>query len=106
MSTVPTAQTEEIITRLQQAIEKSEYKYAIRAAWLFGSAARGEMTDTSDVDVLIDLDPEAHLGLKFFALQEYMEEALGRSVDLGTPRSLHPLLREEILHSATLVYEQ
>ncbi|VVB68840.1 Nucleotidyltransferase domain protein [uncultured archaeon] len=54
----------------------------VRRASFFGSIVRGEMTEQSDVDLLVEIE---------------LEDALGRKVDVVTYRSLHPLLRERIL---------
>lgn len=50
---------------------------------LFGSVARGDAGAGSDVDLVIELDPEARIGLfRFVALERRLSELLGRSVDL------------------------
>jgi predicted nucleotidyltransferase len=55
----------------------------VRRAALFGSTARGDATASSDVDVLVVLDPDAHVGLvRFVALQEHLQKLFGRDVDL------------------------
>ena len=54
--------------------------YPIRRLALFGSWARGDAHEDSDVDVLVDVDPS--IGLKFVQLAEELEAALGRHVDL------------------------
>ena len=62
---------------------------------LFGSVARDEATANSDVDLLVEFNrPVGYFGL--FALQDYLEQLLGCPVDLGTPDSLKPYLRERI----------
>jgi uncharacterized protein len=58
-------------------------KAGIRTLSLFGSVARGEQGPSSDVDISVQLDPEAHLGLfRFVALQSRLNELLGREVQL------------------------
>jgi predicted nucleotidyltransferase len=74
---------------------------SVRRLAVFGSVARGEATDSSDVDILVEFDPEASVGLfEFVRLRRYLSELLGREVDLATPASLHPALRDEILREA------
>jgi len=71
-------------------------RYGVRSLALFGSVARDEATQASDVDLLVDFDrPVGLFGL--FALQDYLETILGCPVDLGTPDSLKPRLREKVL---------
>jgi uncharacterized protein len=66
---------------------------------VFGSVARDAATSTSDVDLLVEFDrPVGYFGL--FALQDYLENLLGCSVDLGTPESLRPAIRERVLGEA------
>lgn len=97
---------EELTTRLRSAIEGSPYRASIRSVALFGSQIRGTATDDSDVDVLIDFDPQATIGLfEFIEIQEQFSEALGRKVDLLTPQSLSKYFRDDALKQAERVYE-
>lgn len=68
----------------------------VRRAGLFGSTARGEMSDTSDVDILVELDKDKSL-LDFIHLQHELEDALGRKVDLVEYASIKPMIRDQIL---------
>ena len=65
-------------------------------AGVFGSVARGEASETSDVDLLVEFEKGRTL-LDLSGLRLDLQEALGREVDVATPRSLHPKLRERIL---------
>jgi predicted nucleotidyltransferase len=67
---------------------------------VFGSVARGESTDRSDVDLLVDWEPGRSL-LDQVALVQDLEAALGVRVHLGTERSLHWYVRDRILCEAT-----
>nr|MBA5586394.1 nucleotidyltransferase family protein [Anaerobacillus isosaccharinicus]QOY38719.1 nucleotidyltransferase family protein [Anaerobacillus isosaccharinicus] len=62
---------------------------------IFGSYARGEQQETSDIDILIELGKP--IGLEFLDIKYYLEEKLGIPVDLVTKNSLKPQLREMIL---------
>jgi predicted nucleotidyltransferase len=75
-------------------------------AWLFGSFARGEETELSDVDILVVLDDSQHIGLKFFGMYEDLKALLGRNVDLVTARSLAPYARKSVDHDKILIYER
>ena len=71
-------------------------QFGVKSLLLFGSVARNEATATSDVDLLVEFNrPVGYFGL--FALQDYLEKLLGCSVDLGTPNSLKPYIRERIM---------
>lgn len=64
---------------------------------MYGSVARGEAGQDSDVDVLVEFDQTPDL-FELAALQERLAEILGRPVDLATPQGLKPRLRDRILH--------
>jgi len=74
-------------------------EFAVKALFLFGSVARDEATPESDVDLLVEFDRPVGL-FTLLGLQSYLEELLGCSVDLGTPNSLRPHLRETVLKEA------
>ena len=82
----------------------------IRCMALFGSVLRDDFTPESDVDVLVDFEPDRTPGLEFITIQDELSEILGRQVDLytfkGVENSRNWLLREEILNSAEVQYEQ
>jgi hypothetical protein len=74
----------------------------IKELYLFGSVARDEAKPSSDVDVLVEL---AHpMGFEFFALKPTLENFLGCEVDVGTPDSLKPALRERVMQEAIRVF--
>ena len=75
-------------------------------AWLFGSFARGEEHAESDVDILIILDNNMPVGLKFFGMYEDLKELLGRDVDLVVDRSLAPFARKSVDEDKILIYER
>ena len=71
-------------------------------ARVFGSVARGDDADDSDLDVLVDALPGATL-LDLGAIQVELEEILGISVDVLTPQDLPPKFRSEVLAEAVPV---
>ncbi|VVB72098.1 Nucleotidyltransferase domain protein [uncultured archaeon] len=71
-------------------------KNGIKRAAFFGSIVRGEMTDESDIDILIEFEGRKSL-LDLAGLKLDLEDALQRRVDLLTYRSLHPMLKDRIL---------
>lgn len=75
-------------------------------AWVFGSYSRGEETPESDIDIMVALDPNEKVGLKFFAMREELKELLGREIDLVTESSILPFARETAERDRLLVYER
>ncbi len=71
-------------------------RYGVRRAGLFGSLARGELAEKSDIDLLVDMPMGASL-LDLAGLEIDLAEALGREVDVITYRSIHPLLKDRVL---------
>src|SRR5215831_6320611 len=84
---------------------EAEFKQlGVEHLYLFGSTARDEARDDSDVDLFFD-HPEGSLGLfELMDLKEAAARILGRKADIMTRRSLHPLLRERIEASALQVF--
>lgn len=70
---------------------------------IFGSIARGEATEVSDVDILVDFDSKKGL-FGFADLKFYLEELLGCHVDLVTKRALHPALKTRILRESKEIF--
>ncbi|MCY7320991.1 MAG: nucleotidyltransferase family protein [Phormidesmis sp. CAN_BIN36] len=73
--------------------------FGVKSLILFGSVARDEARIDSDVDLLVEFDRPIGL-FTFIRLKRYLEEILESSVDLGTPDSLKPYLREPVFREA------
>ena len=73
--------------------------FGVKSLMVFGSVARDEARPDSDVDLLVEFDRPVGLFM-FVRLKRYLEETLESSVDLGTPDSLKPYLREPVLREA------
>ena len=72
---------------------------------IFGSVARGRDEADSDVDVIVDLDPNAHIGLfRFAQIREKLIALVGSDVDLLTKRSLDTQRHKEIIRDAIHVF--
>ena len=71
---------------------------------VFGSFARGEETETSDIDLIADFSRRKSL-FDLVRIERELSERLGRRVDLATEGSLHPRLRNRILGEARVLYE-
>lgn len=81
--------------------------HAVRELAIFGSAVRGDFGADSDVDVLIDLAPEARVGL--IALQRMRDELariFGRPVDLLTKNGINRHIRDAILREAQILHAE
>jgi predicted nucleotidyltransferase len=87
-----------VSTRLREHRADLE-RLGVKSLALFGSAARGEARPDSDVDLLIEFSRPVGL-FHFMEVKEFLEEILGRRVDLVTPAALKPQLREDILEEA------
>jgi hypothetical protein len=74
-------------------------KYGASNVRVFGSVARGEAQADSDVDFLIDLEPGRSL-LDHIGLKQELEDLLGRSVDVATPKTLHECIKDKVLQDA------
>ncbi len=81
------AVTRKIIPLLEQ--------YGVKKAALFGSFARGDYDEKSDVDILIQ--PPKGMGLQFVRLKRELEKSLQREVDLVSYNGISPYLKESIL---------
>ena len=90
----------EVIKKL--ALFKDELKqFSVRDLYLFGSYAREEADEQSDLDILVEFEPGAQIGLFEFArLRRRLCELLGREVDLVTRDAIRPEMKDQILREA------
>jgi len=90
----------EVIQKLEMFQDELK-NFSVKNLYLFGSYAREEAGDQSDLDILVEFEAEAQIGLFEFArLRRRLSELLGLEVDLVTPDALHPEMRDEILREA------
>lgn len=78
-----------------------EKNYKVKSIGLFGSFARNEANENSDVDILVQFSED--IGWEFIDLKRFLEESLEREVDLVTVEALKSELKEEILRD--LIYQ-
>jgi predicted nucleotidyltransferase len=71
---------------------------------VFGSTARGEATESSDIDLLVKLSKPKSL-LSLVKLERNLSEAVGQKVDLLTEGAISPYLKEPILRELKVIYE-
>ncbi len=89
----------EIVTPHRDALFRALAANKARNPRVFGSVARGSATRRSDVDLLVDFEPEASAFDQVGLIQD-LEEVFGRTVDVATPSGLHWLVRPQALIEA------
>ena len=94
----------DVISRLRAA-EQAIRACGVAHLFLFGSVARDEAGESSDVDVFIDRDPKKTFSLiELSGLSLLLEDVLGTSVDVGTRGGLHPVIRRNVEKTAIQVF--
>ena len=89
-----------------EAIRAYCSQHPIRRLSLFGSALRADFGPDSDIDLLIEYAPEAKIDpYAIMRQQADLCKLIGRPVDLGTPQSLNPYIRQEVIDSAEPLYD-
>ena len=90
-----TINRQQIVAALAERRQEFGARFGVKRLSLFGSAARDELRDGSDVDVLVEFEgPATFQG--YFDLKDYLEALLGRTVDLVTERGLKPRARRHV----------
>jgi hypothetical protein len=91
----------ESVLGILQSNESELRRMGVCHAAVFGSVARGEAQSASDIDVLLDLDPDRPIGVFEYArIKLYVNEILGGESDVVNRKTLKPLLRSSILRDA------
>jgi len=70
-------------------------RFHIKKIGIFGSVARCENTEESDLDIIVDFSEPIGM-MRFLELQDYLKEALNVEVDLTTPRALKPVIKMKL----------
>ncbi|MCD6100053.1 MAG: nucleotidyltransferase family protein [Candidatus Marinimicrobia bacterium] len=86
---------DEIIKILTEHKEELKEKYKIKEIKIFGSYARGEQTETSDIDIIVDFEETPTL-IELLRVEEEIERILGIKVDLLTEESISPFIKPYI----------
>ena len=89
----------EILKVLAEHREELHERFGVESLALFGSAVRDEATAGSDIDILVRFDGPA-TSSRYFGAQFYLEDLLGKPVDLVTEKALRPELRPFIEQEA------
>jgi len=90
----------------KEAIVRFCARHHIQRLALFGSVLRDDFGPDSDVDVLVQFEPDRTPGWELFRMQDELADMLGRRVDLNTPGFLSPYFRDRVLATAETVYER
>jgi uncharacterized protein len=81
-------------------------RHHIRRLALFGSVLRDDFGPDSDVDVLVEFEPdERYTYFTLAQIEEDLAGLLGRKVDVHVPKALHPFIRDKVLGQAEAVYD-
>jgi predicted nucleotidyltransferase len=92
----------EIVAFLKAHKDEMAQRFGVVSVGLFGSYARGDARDDSDIDIAIELRPEKKSLSNFLGVRRYLEQEFGKKVDLGIESTLKPLARavvdREIIH--------
>ena len=91
----------DIIKYLAKNKELFNQKFNVIKISIFGSYARGEETEKSDLDILVNFSKP--IGWEFIDLKDFLEEILGRKVDLVTTKALKSQLRDKILKEVVYI---
>jgi len=84
----------DILLFLKSHKQEMRQVYGVEHIGLFGSHARDAARDDSDIDIIVELDAGKKTLRNFFGLKRYLEENLGKTVDLGIESALKPQVKE------------
>ena len=83
----------QIITFLKQNKQQIQDRYKVNKIALFGSFARGQATEKSDIDILVDMAPSFD---NFFDLKYFLEDEFKMTVDLGKEKNMRLFIKNKI----------
>jgi len=101
-STMTDMNKKEVLQILREQYQDLSARFGVDSLTLFGSVARGEAGPGSDIDLLVEFSHPIGL-FKFIELKQRLESILGCKVDLATPRSLKPYMKDKVLQEAVRV---
>jgi hypothetical protein len=87
----------DILNQIHAIKEILMKKYGVTKIGLFGSYARDEQTENSDIDIAVELQENKKTLRTFFALKRELETLFGKDVDLGIESTLKPIAKQYIL---------
>jgi predicted nucleotidyltransferase len=99
----------ESLEELREKVLPVLIPWGIRRVAIFGSVVRGEDTEDSDVDTLVELREPPNrpsIGLKWFGLEEELSRILGRDVELVSAHALSPYVRPHVEADMVVLYDE
>lgn len=87
---------EQLVGYFKEHKQEFADSYGVVRIGIFGSAARDELQETSDIDIAIEMIPEKKNLRNFLGFKRLLEQQFGRKVDLGMESALKPIVRASI----------
>lgn len=87
---------DDILKFLQEHKPEMSERFGVTSLGVAGSVARGEATENSDIDIIVELQSR-NTFRSFFGLLHYLQDSLPHKIDLATAASLKPVVREQIM---------
>jgi len=92
----------DILASLKKLKREVAKEFSVKTMGVFGSVARDEQTGQSDIDLLVEFSKPVGF-VTFMRLENFLSERLGKQVDLVTPDSLKPVIRQDVLSEVIYV---
>jgi predicted nucleotidyltransferase len=93
---------ESILRSLKTLKSEVAREYSVKTIGVFGSVARDEQTERSDIDLLVEFSQPVGF-VTFMRLEQFLSDRLGKKVDLVTPDALKPVIRQDVLSEVIYV---
>ncbi|OGI15073.1 MAG: hypothetical protein A2878_00585 [Candidatus Moranbacteria bacterium RIFCSPHIGHO2_01_FULL_54_31] len=93
--------------KIAENISALPHKEDVKSLSLFGSQLHGTATEGSDIDILVEFQPNAHVGFfKMSDILQFLENNTGKKVDLVPKDGLSKYFRDEVISEAEMIYER
>jgi len=92
---------QDILSSLKKLKDETEKEFSVKTLGVFGSVARNEQTERSDIDLLVEFSKPVGF-VTLMRLEHFLSDRLGKPVDLVTTDSLKPVIRQDVL--AEVIY--
>ena len=98
-----------MIKKIKRILKNNEDKlkklYKVKKIGIFGSIVRGEQTENSDVDILVEFEEPISL-FEFMDLEDFLTELIGRKIDLVSKNALKPRIGKIILEEVIYIWKK